>query len=91
MPNPEMVIEIILEEDPQWPGNQLYKNEDDGGYAKFCAEQDYVDNYPNPDGFYNRYFRWDFISKGTYFMYENELFTGVQLRYRHLYSIESDG
>lgn len=86
--NSEMVIEIIMEDDPQWPGNEIYANDGNGGYAKFCAEQDYVDHYPNPDGLYDRYFTWEFISKGTYFMYENSIYyTGIQMRWRNVHSL----
>lgn len=86
----EMVIEIIMEDDPEWPGNQIYKNEGNGGFAKFCAEQDYSEHYFHPDDFYDRYFSWDFISKGTYFMHEDGIFTGVQLRWRNIHSLASE-
>ena len=87
--NLELVIEIIKEDDSLWFGNQIYKNEDSGAFAKFCAEQDYTETYQAPEDIPGEY-TWDFISKGTYFMYEDGTPTGVQMRWRDVNSLDSE-
>jgi len=83
--------EIIHEEYTAWPGNALYA---DIEYAKFCAEQDFVDSfydkwqagYENADG--PGYFSWEPIGKAYYHMYENTIPTGVALKVRPIHSAE---
>jgi hypothetical protein len=89
-------IEIIHEYFPEWPGNLLYKGDDqkDKAYAMFCGIQDYQESfYPlwqagieyseefdTPDQPGD--FVWEFICKGMYHLYEDGEPTGVALKYR---------
>lgn len=92
--NPELVIEIILEEDPLWPGNQIYKNDDGGAYSRFCAEQDYIEHYypgfsqGDVDEDAPGIFTWEFIGKGVYYLYEDGVHIGVQQRWRPIHSLD---
>lgn len=89
----EFVFEIIMETWPEWAGNQLY---DTQPYAEFCGIQDYK------DAFYDKWqsgdedaeepgtFKWEFISKGTYYLYMDDSPTDVSLRVRHVNSLTGE-
>jgi hypothetical protein len=86
----DFVFEIIMDEWPEWDGNQLY---DDKSFASFCATQDYEES------FYSRWragyddaeepgnFTWEFISKNLYHLYEDGNPTGIALKIRHVNSL----
>lgn len=77
------VYEIIDINDSLWIGNLLYN---DFAYAKFCAEQDYKEYYPEE---VDSDFTWDFVCKGFYQMLIDEISTDVELRVRHINSLEN--
>lgn len=91
MAKEDFVLEIIMDEWPEWDGNQLYTTKE---LAKFFGEQDYE------NAFYDRYkagfddaeapgaFTWEFISKGLYHLYEDGSPTGVSMKFRHVNSGE---
>lgn len=81
MEKPNWVYEIIKTDEDEWTGNQLY---DDFKYAKFCAEQDYREDFGNFDGDLT----WDFLCKGYYLLWEDNIPTDVELRVRHVNSLE---
>lgn len=88
-------IEIIHEDYPEWIGNQLYKgdNEKDKVYAQFCAMQDYQESFYSlwqagiEDVDTPGEFKWEWICKGMYHLYEDGEPTGVALKYRGVNSI----
>ena len=87
MSKADYVFEVIMDEWPEWPGNELYG---DFGYAKFCAEQDYREAFSEfflSEEAKNTRINWDFICKGLYHMLENEVPTGVAIKVRHVHSL----
>ena len=90
MSKADYVFEVIMDEWPEFPGNALY---DDLAYAKFCAEQDYKDEFYGPflsgiegapePGRLN----WDFVCKGLYHMVEDDAPSGVAIKVRHVHSL----
>lgn len=88
----DFVFEIIMENWPEFPGNELYS---DKTFAEFCGRQDYIEAfYPHwvsgqDDGAEESpgEFTWEFISKNLYHMYEDGYATEVALRVRHVNSL----
>lgn len=81
------VVEIIMESWPEWAGNELYA---DFNYAKFCGVQDYKEAFYGPwmhgdeESEEPGVFKWEPITKGVYFLYEDGSPTEVYLRFRHV-------
>ena len=90
MSKPDFVFEIIMDEWPEWDGNELYDTAD---FARFCATQDFENS------FYDRWksgiedaeepgsFSWEFISRNLYHLYEDGSPTGVAMKIRHVNSL----
>jgi hypothetical protein len=85
----QYVFEIIMDEWPEWSGNELY---DTKALAKYFGEQDYEDAFYDmwKEGFDNAKapgeFTWEFISRGLEHLYEDGSPTGVSLKVRHVQS-----
>jgi len=85
----DFVFEIKMDEWPEWIGNELYSTKD---LAEYFGIQDFENT------FYDRYFadypdaespgefKWEFVSKGLYHLYEDGSPTGVSMKFRHVYS-----
>jgi len=83
----DYVFEVIMDDWPEWPGNELYG---DFGYAKFCAEQDYKEAFSEfftSEDAKNTRLNWDFVCKGLYHMVENDVPTDVAIKVRHVHSL----
>lgn len=76
----DWVYEIINPYEPEWQGNELYSSFD---YAKFCGRQDFQEDFA-PTGKLD----WDFLCKGYYILLEDNIPTDVELRVRHINSLE---
>jgi hypothetical protein len=79
MAKTDWVYEIINPDEPNWQGNELYK---EFAYAKFCGRQDYQEDFAAKGRL-----DWDFLCKGLYFLVEDDIPTGVELRVRHINSL----
>jgi hypothetical protein len=85
----DFVFEVMMDEWPEWIGNQLYSTRE-------LAEYFGIDDFEHT--FYDRYyadfpdaeapgeFKWEFISKGYYHLYEDGNPTGVSMRCRFVHS-----
>lgn len=86
----QYVYEVIMDDWAEFPGNAIYDN---FAYAKFCAEQDYQDEFYGPflSGIENApepgRLNWDFICKGFYHMTEDDSPSGITLRIRPVHSL----
>jgi hypothetical protein len=90
MASSDFVHEIIMDEWPEWPGNQLYGSQE-------LAEYFGIDDFQHT--FYDKYFaefpdaeepgefKWEFISRGLYHLYEDGNPTGVALRFRFVHKV----
>jgi hypothetical protein len=82
------VFEIEMDDWAEFPGNQLYATQD---IARYFAERDYG------NAFYDKWmagfedaeqpgiFKWEFISRGLYHLYEDGSPTGVSLKFRYVH------
>jgi hypothetical protein len=85
----DYVCEIIMDEWPEWTGNELYSTKE---LAQFFGIQDFE------NAFYDKWkagyddaeepgeFKWEFISKGLYHLYEDGNPTGVALKFRFVHT-----
>lgn len=88
MSQPEFVIEVLMDEWPEWPGNELYTTK---ALAEYFGIQDYMESFYEqwlaeiPDCEEPGEFHWLFISKGLYHLQEDGSPTGVSMRFRHVH------
>lgn len=85
----DFVFEVIMDEWPEWDGNRLYTSKD---LAEYFGIEDFQ------TAFYEKYFaeypdaeepgefKWEFITKGLYHLYEDGSPTGVSMKFRYVHS-----
>ena len=74
------VWEAAMDDWETWPGNELYATID---LAKFCAEQDYLENFPDKR---DCTLTWEPIMKGLLHMYEDGIPNGISLYARAVHN-----
>lgn len=84
----DYVFEILMDEYPEWEGNEVYATKD---LAEYFGIRDFINT------FYARYlanvpaaeepgeFKWEYITRGLYHLYEDGNPTGVALKFRYVH------
>lgn len=84
----DFVFEVIMDEWPEWEGNEVYSTKE---LAKFFGEKDFENSFyalwktGSEDAEQPGQFTWEFISRGLYHLYEDGNPTGVAMRLRFVH------
>lgn len=88
MATEDFVLEVLMDEWPEWPGNELYSTKE---LAEYFGIEDFMESFYEkwiariPDAAEPGEFHWEFISKGLYHLLEDGFPTGVSMKFRHVH------